>query len=49
MRLCADGTIIPRAAIIGEPIHRMDMRLQKRLPLVGRMTLFAIEIFAIET
>jgi hypothetical protein len=31
MRLRADGTIIARAAIIGEPIHRIDMRLQKRL------------------
>jgi hypothetical protein len=38
LRLRANGTIIPRAAIVGEPIHRVDMRLQKRLPLVGRMT-----------
>jgi hypothetical protein len=39
MRLRANGTIIPRAAIIGEPIHRMDMRLQKRLELGGRVRL----------
>ena len=38
LRLRADGTIIPRAAIVGEPIHRVDMRLQKRQPLFGRVT-----------
>lgn len=46
LRLRANGTIIPRASIIGEPIHRMDMRLQKRLPLIGRMTLDGLfEVF----
>ena len=31
LRLRADGSIAPRAAIVGDPIHRVDMRLQKRL------------------
>jgi hypothetical protein len=39
MRLRADGTIIPRAAIVGEPIHRMDLRLQKRLSFGDRIRL----------
>ncbi|MBI3047716.1 MAG: TonB-dependent receptor [Acidobacteria bacterium] len=39
LRLRANGTIAPRAGIIGEPIHRMDVRLQKRLSLGGRVTL----------
>jgi len=34
-RLRRDGTIIPRTGIVGDPIHRVDMRLQKRLPLGG--------------
>jgi hypothetical protein len=38
LRLRADGSIAPRAAIVGESIHRMDMRIQKRLPLFGRVT-----------
>ena len=38
LRLRANGTIIPRAAIVGKPIHRMDMRVQKRLPLIGSLT-----------
>jgi hypothetical protein len=38
LRLRADGTIVPRAAIVGEPIHRFDTRLQKRLPLGSRVT-----------
>jgi hypothetical protein len=37
--LRADGSISERAAIVGEPIHRFDMRLQKRLPLGPRVTL----------
>jgi hypothetical protein len=39
MRLRANGTIIPRAAIVGEPIHRMDLRLQKRLSFGDRVRL----------
>src|SRR6267142_548686 len=35
-RLRRDGTIIPRTGIVGDPIHRVDMRLQKKLTLGGR-------------
>ena len=34
-RLRRDGSIIPRMGIVGDPIHRLDMRLQKRLSLGG--------------
>ncbi|MBI4888434.1 MAG: TonB-dependent receptor [Acidobacteria bacterium] len=37
-RLRADGTISPRNAILGKPIHRVDMRLQKRVPIAGRVS-----------
>jgi hypothetical protein len=36
-RLLADGSILPRAGILGRPIHRVDTRLQKRLQ-AGRVT-----------
>jgi carboxypeptidase family protein/TonB-dependent receptor-like protein len=39
LRLRADGTIIPRAVILGKPIHRFDARFQKRLALGARLTL----------
>jgi hypothetical protein len=39
LRLRANGTISERAAIIGDAIHRFDMRLQKRLALGSRVTL----------
>jgi hypothetical protein len=39
LRLRADGTIVPRAAIAGEPIHRVDLRFQKRQPLFGQVTI----------
>ena len=42
LRLRADGTILPRNSIVGEPIHRVDMRVQKRLPIAGRLTLDGI-------
>jgi len=32
-RLRPDGTIAPRSALVGLPIHRVDMRLRKRLSL----------------
>ena len=45
-RLRADGTILPRNSLVGDPIHRVDMRLQKRIPLVGRATVDGIfEVF----
>ena len=34
-RLRRDGSIIPRTGIIGDQIHRVDLRLQKRFPLGG--------------
>jgi hypothetical protein len=37
-RLRPDGTIVPRNDLVGDPIHRIDMRLQKRFRLGGRMT-----------
>ncbi len=44
-RLRPDGTIVPRNDFVGEPIHRVDMRLQQRIPL-GRVSIDGIfEIF----
>jgi hypothetical protein len=36
-RLRTDGTIVPRNPLVGDPIHRVDLRLQQRIPLAGRM------------
>ena len=33
-----DGSIVPRNNFVGAPIHRVDVRLQKRLRLGGRTT-----------
>ncbi len=30
-RLRADGTIVPRNDFVGDPVHRVDMRLQQRV------------------
>ena len=38
-RLRPDGTIVPRTNFVGDPIHRMDLRLQQRLRVGGRVTL----------
>jgi hypothetical protein len=38
-RLRPDGTIVPRNAFYGAPIHRVDLRMQQRVPLGGRVTL----------
>ena len=35
-RLRPNGTIVPRNNLSGEPIHRVDMRLQRRFSLGGR-------------
>jgi len=41
-----DGTIIPRAPLVGLPIHRVDMRLQKQLTISERVKVFGIfEVF----
>jgi hypothetical protein len=36
-RLRPDGTLIPRANFVGEPIHRVDVRLSQRIPVGGRL------------
>ena len=46
LRFRANGSIMPRNAIVGEPIHRVDMRVQQRLPIAGRLTVDGIfEVF----
>ncbi len=46
LRLRANGTIAPRNPLVGTPIHRVDMRLQKRVSLGGRRTLDGmLEVF----
>jgi hypothetical protein len=46
LRLRADGSIMPRNALAGDPIHRVDMRIQKRFPIVGRVAIDGIvEVF----
>jgi hypothetical protein len=37
-RLRPDGTIIPRQGFVFDPIHRVDLRLQERVPLHGHAT-----------
>jgi hypothetical protein len=45
-RLRPDSTIVPRNNFVGEPIHRVDMRLQRRFPLGGRAGIDGIvEVF----
>jgi hypothetical protein len=34
-RLRPNGTIVPRNDLVGEPVHRVDVRLQERVPLPG--------------
>ena len=41
-----NGTIIPRNSFVGEPIHRVDLRLQQRVPLGPRVSASGIlEVF----
>src|SRR5882672_9912924 len=35
-RLRADGTLVPRNSFVGNAIHRVDLRVSKTFPLVGR-------------
>ena len=45
-RLRADGSVAPRNSVLGRAIHKVDLRLQKRLPLGGRVALDGIfEVF----
>ncbi len=40
------GSIIPRASFIGDPIHRVEMRLLQRIPLHGKANLAgSLEVF----
>ena len=41
-RLRRDGTIVPRNNFVGDPIHRVDLRLQQRIRLGGRFALDGI-------
>jgi hypothetical protein len=34
-RLCADGTILARNSFVQDPMHRVDVRLQQRVPVGG--------------
>src|SRR5437667_11204717 len=36
-RLRADGSIVPRNNLVGKPPHRVDLRLQKSLPIVSKV------------
>ena len=36
-RLRADGSIVPRNSFVGNPIHRVDVRLSKTFPLGNRL------------
>jgi len=46
LRYREDGTIIPRNTFVGDPIHRIDLRLQQRIPIAGRMSIDGIfEVF----
>ena len=45
-RLRPDGTIVARNDFVGDQIHRVDLRMQQRVPLVGRASVDAIvEVF----
>jgi hypothetical protein len=44
-RLRPNGTVVPRNDFVGEPIHRIDVRMQQRIPL-GRASIDGIfEVF----
>ena len=45
-RLAPDGSIVPRSNLTGDPIHRVDLRIMKRVNLVGTARLDGIlEVF----
>ena len=46
LRLRPDGTIVPRNNFVGTPLHRVDLRLQRRFPLGGHAGIDGIvEVF----
>jgi hypothetical protein len=36
-RLRADGSIVARNSLVGRPIHRVDVRLQKAFPIASKV------------
>jgi hypothetical protein len=47
-RLRPDGTLVPRNGFVGEPVHRVDMRFQERIPLGGHRSIDGmLELFNI--
>jgi hypothetical protein len=45
-RLRPDGTIVPRNAFVGKPIHRVDLRVQRRFALFGPLNFDGtVEVF----
>ncbi len=45
-RLRPDGTVVPRADFVGDPIRRVDIRLQQRVPIAGRVAIDGmLEVF----
>ena len=45
-RLRPDGTIVPRNSFVGRPVHRGDLRVQRRVRLGGRATVDGLlEVF----
>jgi hypothetical protein len=42
LRLRPDGSIVPRNSFVGDQIHRVDMRLQRRFPIARRASIDAI-------
>jgi hypothetical protein len=41
-RLRPNGTIVPRNALVGDPVHRVDLRVQKRFGFAGHMSIDGI-------
>ena len=37
LRVRPNGTIVPRNDLVGDPVHRVDVRLQERIPLPGTL------------
>jgi Carboxypeptidase regulatory-like domain len=45
-RLRPDGSLVPRNGFVGDPVHRVDIRLQERIPIAGRVAIDAmVEVF----
>jgi hypothetical protein len=45
-RVRPDGTLVPRNGFVGNPVHRVDLRLQERIPIAGQVAIDAIfEVF----